>query len=304
MAHTIIKGDVIANMFLGILAREVVLPRLMNSHSIADFIGDQNDTKTVKIQTKLTARAGEFRDRTTPMVTDELNQARVDIKLTQRPYSAVAITDEVRDLDITDFAAEVVQPQARAMAEFMEDALVATMAGANLPAEHDLNTPTLGTDDPVFLLTRGNTLLTKQHVPLSNRVYVMGADVMEAYLERYSDVSVVGTSSALEQASMPPVRGVRLVQSLALPSNVAYLYHRDAFSYVSAAPSVPQSVTTGASIARERLAIRWHMDYDTNNAEDRAVAMSYFGSGVTNEGGTKTDNRYDTCLRAVKFTWQ
>lgn len=130
MANTFLQASRIAAMALGLLQREIVLPRLVWRFALSDFRGAKDDTVTLRLPAIATARDYEWRTRTNPIVIDDLTEKPVDIKLDRQPYSAVAITDEQLTLDIVDFAAQVLTPQVRAVAERIEGYIATAMSGA------------------------------------------------------------------------------------------------------------------------------------------------------------------------------
>ena len=94
MAQAFLKAERIVAQGLGLLQRELILPRLVQRYGDADFVGAKNDTVTIRIPSILRGREYEWRTRNLPIEIDELEEFSVDVSLDTHIYSAVQITDE------------------------------------------------------------------------------------------------------------------------------------------------------------------------------------------------------------------
>ena len=73
MANSFLKPEVIAATSLGLLQREVVLPRLVWNDAVSDFAGAKNDTVSIRVPARLEAREYGWRNnRSSDIVLDEL----------------------------------------------------------------------------------------------------------------------------------------------------------------------------------------------------------------------------------------
>ena len=314
MANSFLKAEKIANFSLGVLEREIVLPALVWRDAGGSFRGAAGDTITIRVPARTTARTRSLRGARQYNATvsgtdvagagiitmDELTETSVDVTLDTAAYSAVPITDEELTLDIQDFGRQVAEPQVRAIAEAIEDAVAAEMTGATY--KH-----TISVDDPGKIydkLVDAWTTLNKENVPTSERRLVVGAD-FEGVLLKSDDLHRVdrsGSDSALRDANIGRIAGFpEVVVSNALPSNVAFAFHRTAYVLNLQAPAVPEGATYGASRSAYGLAMRWIRDYDFRNVQDRSLFDVYFGTNHVADGAPEEGSSDPSFVRAVKL---
>jgi hypothetical protein len=318
VANSFLKPEVIAAAALGLLERELVLPRLVTRMGINDFRGAADDTVTIRVPARTTAREYEWRTRVSPIVLDELSETSVAVTLSKHPYSAVAVTDEELTLDITSFGEQVLRPQIRAVAEKLETYVYSAMDGADLhwpviapgagdspggggtTAEYDNDAK-----DILVALVEARRRLNVKNVPVAGRVIVVGADI-EAILLNGSqllDASAAGSDGALRDAQIGRLYGMPIFTSNALPTDEAWVFHPSAFVLANVAPTVPEGVTMGSSQSFEGLAMRWIRDYDPNYLRDRSVVSAFAGYASVEEDPDPTASVGDQVenVRAIKI---
>lgn len=318
MANSFLKPSVIAATALGLLERELVLPRLVWRMGLSDFKGAANDTVTIRIPAYTTAREYEWRTRTAEIVLDELTETSIPVTLSKHPYSAVAVTDEELTLDIVSFAQQVLAPQVRAVAEKLESYVYAAMTGA------DLHWPTISVgagDSPggggttaeydndakdiLVALVEARRRLNVKNVPTSGRVIVVGADIEAILLNgtQLLDAGSAGTDGALRDAMIGRLYGMPIITSNSIPSSEAWVFHQSAFILATVAPVVPDGVTFGSGIASDGLAMRWIRDYDARFLRDRSVVSAFAGYASVEEDPDRTNAVGDQLenIRAVKI---
>lgn len=290
MANSFIKPERIAAQALGLLEREIVIPSLVWRNAGGSFQGAAGDTITIRVPARTTARTRQLRgSRPTTsegagiITMDELTETSVDVTLDTDVYSAVPITDEELTLDITDFGQQIAEPQVRAIAEGVENAVVAEMTGATYET-----TLTGVTSTNIYdRLVDARVALNKANVPMSERYLVVGSD-FEGILLKSDDLHQVdhsGSSSALRDAVIGSIAGFsQVVVSNALPADQAYAFHRTAYVLSMQAPAIPSGATFGASRSAFGLAMRWIRDYDFRNVQDRSLFDVYIGTNVVADG--------------------
>lgn len=300
MANSYLKATRIAAASLGLLEREIILPRLVWRDAGGDFSGAFGDTISLRVPSRTTARTRTFRgarpsasEGNGVIVMDELQETKVDLTLDTAPYSAVAITDEELTLDITNFGEQVLRPQVRAVGEAVENAIAAEMVGATYPTGHNL---TMNSDpdaeDPFDTIVDARVALNKANVPMSDRFLVVGADLEGVFLksDHLNRVDASGTDSALRNATIGRLAGFEaVVVSNALPANVGFAFHRTAYVLSMRAPVVPDGATYGASQSFEGLAMRWIRDYDFRNVQDRSLIDTYIGTNIVADGAAANE---------------
>jgi hypothetical protein len=289
VANSFIKAEKIAAQALGLLEREIIIPALVWRDAGGSFQGAAGDTITIRVPARTQARTRPLRG-TRPTTSegagiitmDELTETSVDVTLDTAVYSAVPITDEELSLDISDFGSQIAEPQVRAVAEGIENAVVAEMTGATYAT-----TLTLDTSQPYKTVVDARVALNKANVPMSERVLVVGADLEGIFLksDELHQADKAGTDSALRDATIGSLAGFnRVVVSNALPANVGFAFHRTAYVLGMRSPLVPDGATYGASRSAFGLSMRWIRDYDFRNVQDRSLFDTYIGTNVVADG--------------------
>ena len=300
MANAFLKPEVIAATSLGLLQREVVLPRLVWNDAISDFAGAKNDTVSIRVPGRLQAREYGWRnDRSSSIVLDELSETKIDVTLNHDIYSAVGTTDEEMTLDIRDFGAQVLAPQTYAIARAVEDLLVSTIEGATYAT-----TITVDPSDPFGAAVDARTALNKAEVPRDGRVLLVGADVEAAMLksELLKRVDESGSDGALREAMIGRYAGFTVVGSNAIDPGTAYAFVRSAFIFAMRAPVIPAGVTFGQSMSDSGIAMRWIRDYDPTKLRDRSVLNTFVGTAVVKDNTAAVgDTPTPELVRAVKL---
>jgi hypothetical protein len=284
VANTYIKAAQIVQAAALLLQREIVLPRLVWTQPDANFQGALNDTVTLRVPAVLAARTRTLRA-AAPLVADTLTETSVPIVLDTHVYSLLNITDEELTLDIADFAAQVLAPQMRAVAEGMENAIVDALEGAN---EAD----TISMDDahPYDTLVDAGTILNDNNVPRNGRVLVMGSGIEAVILksDKFSKVNESGTSDALRDATITRAAGFTLVGSNAVDPWTAYAMDQYAVAFANVAPALPAGATMKERVSTAGLALRYIRDYNPTNSTgpvDRSLVDAFVGAASVEQGG-------------------
>jgi hypothetical protein len=296
VANTFVKATRIAGQALGILEREIVLPALMWRDAGGNFQGAAGDTISIRVPARTTARTRVLREDRGPasegtgiITMDNLTETKVDVTLDTAVYSAVPITDEELSLDISDFGAQISEPQVRAVAEGIENAVAAEMTGAVYAPGHTITLSEAAgdLDNPFDAIVDARVALNKANVPMSERYLVVGSDFEGILLksDELHQADKAGTDSALRDATIGRIAGFsQVVVSNALPSNVGFAFHRTAYILGMRAPAIPEGATYGASRTAFGLAMRWIRDYDFRNVQDRSLFDTYIGTNVVADG--------------------
>jgi hypothetical protein len=291
MANTFIKPSVIASAALGLLEREIVLPGLVWRDAGGDFAGAGGDTISIRVPSRTQARTRALRG-SRPSASegdgiismDALTETKIDVTLDTAVYSAIPVTDEELTLDIRDFGAQILDPQVRAVAEGIENAVAAEMTGATYATNL-----TFDATDPYKTLVDAYTALNKSNIPREGRAVVCGADVENLILksDHLSRVDQSGSDDALRRAEMGRLAGFPIYVTNALPANWAVAFHRTAFVLGMRAPAIPSGVSFGASKSAFGLAMRWLRDYDFRNVQDRSLVDTYIGTNTVADGANE-----------------
>lgn len=288
MANTFIKPTVVNRTAIGLLLREVVLPHIVWTNGIGDFAGAYQDTITIRIPARATARKRALRGTggARTITLDTLTEDSIAVQLTDDVYSAVPVTDEELTLDITDFGVQILAPQVRAVVEQLENDIAAMIQGASYETTVHAGT---AAGDTWIAYVRARKALNMADVPMAGRTLVGGAGWEAALLTdpQFSQFDHSGDSSAsaLRDARIGRIGGTDFVTSNALREGEAYLFHKSAFIFANRAPVVPAGVPFGNSQSSESLALRWIRDYDAMSLTDRSVINSFAGYKAVEDPG-------------------
>lgn len=311
MANAFIKPERLAATALGLLQREIVIPRLFTAYGVADFRGAKDDTIKVPIRARVDARSLALRATGAGrnLSTDDLTESSVSVALTNAVYSAVPVTDEETTLDVDSFAERVLAAQVRGVSEALEVYAYNCLAAANYATTNTyawspITTPTdttAGRSSAFKMAVRCGKILDKANVPADGRVLLVGPDAWENILTDPKLEPGIGASGlgegALRNRYVGMLGGFTVIRSNLLTETETYAFHRSAFAFANVAPSVPQGAVTGHSMAANGFALRWVADYDAMTAADRSIVTSYVGVKSIEDGVGGTKN-----VRAVKVT--
>jgi hypothetical protein len=253
VANAFLKAERIVSQGLGLLQRELILPRLVTRLADADFKGTKNDTVNIRIPSLLAGREYEWRTRTQPIIVDDLNETSIPVTLNKHIYSAVQITDEELTLDIADWGEQVARPQIRAVSERLEGLIATAMAGANFAHSVDYTPGDGSADDTSFFETavEARKFLNVENVPAAGRVIVLGANAEAAALRspHLIRANEAGDDMALREATIGRIAGFTVIGNVnSVDPDFAIAFHPTAFGFANVAPVVPD----GARPARPR----------------------------------------------------
>jgi hypothetical protein len=291
MANAFLKPEKLIAQGLGLLQRELLLPRLVVRRGIADFQGAKDDTINIRIPSILKGREYEWRTRGSAITTDDLKEFSIPVTLNKHPYSAVGITDEELTLDIVSWGEQVARPQIRAVAELLEGYITAAMVAANYrhTVEYVQPDPEVEGKDYAFYraAVKARKFLNQENVPAAGRKLLCGANVEEAALNsaHLIDVDTSGTDTVLRDAVIGKVAGFEVIGNCnSIDPDFAVAFHPTAFALGNVAPVVPDGAKAGATLEFESLAMRWIRDYDSDHLRDRSVYSSFAGATSVEDG--------------------
>lgn len=293
MASTFIKAAQIVEAATLLLRRQLVVARTVWRQPDAEFVGALNDTITLRVPARRTARTRTMRS-TTALTADDLTETSVAVVLDTHVYDLLNITDEQLTLDIRDFVVQVLAPQMAGVAEGMEDVVVTALTGANFLADDIVFD--LEDDEPYDVAVDASKALNDLNVPRTDRVLLVGSNVEAAMLksDKLSKVNESGTNDALREAMIARVAGFTVIGSNAIDEDEAYAYHRTAVAFGNVAPALPDGAPHKARIATEGFALRHIRDYNPTNSTgpvDRSLVDAFVGASSVNTGAGTTNER-------------
>lgn len=270
------KPELVAEIGIKQLQREIVLPGLVWTNPLTNFGGSKNDTITVRIKAITTANRRDLRSADRSVVASDLVEHSIAVTLDKHIYAALKFTDEQRTLDIVDYTDQVIKPQVSAVAYELEDYIAELIEGA--PYEETL---LIDPADTVPAFISADQRLGENFVPQNDRVLVVGSSVAAALAKdhqfRHADWSGDSANTALRDAHVGRLAGMDVIKSLAIAPDKAYVWHRSAFILATRAPVVPEGARAGASYAVGGTALRWLADYDYSQLGDRTLLDVFAG---------------------------
>jgi hypothetical protein len=283
VASTFIKATQVVRAALGVLEREVVLPRLVWRDAGGDFAGAAGDTISIKVPAYMAARTRALRGGT-PITVDELNETKVDVTLDTDVYKAIGVSDEEMTLDIMAFGEQVLNPMMSAVARGIEDNLAATMVAAPYATTIEVDNT-----DPWISVVDARAALTKANVPVGGRTLLVGADLEAKIIKSSRFTAQIGGeaagANALREATLGRIAGFDVVTSNAIDPDEGIAFHSTAFALGMRAPMVPDGASWGTSQSFNGMAMRMLRDYDFLNVRDRVLADVFIGSDFVSDVG-------------------
>jgi hypothetical protein len=269
-------AEVLANL----VAEDALLSALVSRNFENDLMGGGKGGAPVFIKqpTTLVARSREIDDTTNSIVMDEIAESGVTINLDRKhDYSAVPLTEKDLNLNLKDFTAQVLRPQASAVVDLLEHKVAETLRSV------PLNTATrYSATNPVATFTQIRKTLRENGVPLDGINVLVGtkvyADLLDA--QAITDVSQSGSTAALREAGVGRVRGMNVVESLRVDDGEILAFHRDAVTLVTRAPEVPTGAAFGATIAEKGFSLRYLRDYLAEKTLNRSFVSTFSGVAI------------------------
>jgi len=289
VANAFLTAERVVSTALGLLQRELTLPRLVWRDAAGDFRGAKNDTISIRVPAYAPARTRDLRSGSA-RTRDELTERKVDVTLDTDVYKDVKVTDEQLTLDIADFGRQVLNPMMLGVAQALEQEVADEITAATY---QNSITYTVASQDAwadVILVAR--EYLNKANVPMSGRVIALGAEAETAFLgtDLFVKANESGSGAALSEATIGRKAGFEIVSCPVLPPDEAYAFHRTAFVMNQRAPMVPAGAPWGASQAFDGMALRAVRILDSDTIEDVVAVDAWVGANhVTDDGYLTAD---------------
>lgn len=276
----------------------------------SEFGGKRGMTVNVKIPSALVARARNKADARTQIVIDEIVQSHYPVTIDGMAYNAVELDEYELAYSVEDFAAEVLQPQTEAIADFVENEAITALQGLPDANAADPDGTGPGTAGPLANIaydpakpedyfTAARKYLVDNGLPAGGLWAAVGtqiyADLLNA--DAIKDASASGSSDALRDAQTGRVRGFTVVEAPMLDDTEVVFYGRGSFTLVVRAPRVPAGAPFGASVSAGGFAARLVRDYDSGTMVDRSVVASFVS--VVNMPVWKVERDYATQTATV-----
>lgn len=294
MVHEVIKPEKIAALGAVALEQELTLPKRFARKSFDAYKFARDDKVNITIEGVLPYRLKGFRwDRADELVFDEYQEKTIQVGFdASTPYSAVYLTDEQNEFDLGGWAklagkqgSAIGRGLNQAAAQFVQNGGSDSAVGAT-PFAYPVE---LGVPEYALRwgLTQARAIQNRLMAP-GKRTLIIGTDWELALLndEKLNLAQNVGDSeavSALRNATIGHRFGYDIIVDPTIPADEAYALTDQAFVWLAAAPTVPQSVPFGATASHEGVPLRWLRDYETEKWRDRSVFNLWSGFHVVTD---------------------
>lgn len=260
------------------VSQEFTLAALIN-HDAGNMIlegGRKGRKIEVKQPVALVAHARGIDDVTNKIILDTLAEKYVDLTLGVHAYSALALGEGDLNLDIENFSAQVLKPQAEAVANYVNTAVLDAFLAESYATIPGL---TFDPEAPTRFFTGLRKALRDKGIPSTGLRVLAGTAVYAALLDSkaFEDVSQSGSTAALREAQVGRVRGFDVVESVEIPEGDVVAFHRDAYTLGMRAPLKPNGAAWGETVVEAGVPLRHLMDYDLDYTADRSMFSTFVG---------------------------
>lgn len=261
MSNTFLTPEDIAATAATLVGKELGIAGLVSRDLEAEFRSGKGSSARVRIPGAVVAQVRDIRDTSSALIVDEITEQYIDVTLTDHVYDLVPLSEGALDLDLVDFGAQVLAPQAIAIAKHVERAVTAA-----LQATPENTTIAYAAATPQRAFTAIRKQLRDNGVPAEARlVSAVGSGVYADLLD----------AEALDDNGK--VRGFEIFESTRLASDELVAFIPSAFTLVVRAPAVPDGAPYGASIKSNGFALRHIRSYDASVAADRSLLSCFLG---------------------------
>jgi hypothetical protein len=274
-----LTSPAIASVAAELLSRTATLAATATRVPSIDYKGS-GGTVSVRVPQPRTAKTQETRGALIDLTGVDETACEVTLAMV---YDAAVVDDEMFDLDITDFASQVLAPQVAAIVAACE---------ARMAAALNTVTPTIdGAIEAGILAIR--EALTDAGAPQANRFLACSSAVITAILgsERLADLLVQdntpGQPSALRDATIGRLYGLTVVESGELEPGTAYGYHKSGLVLASFAPTAP--ATVGSSATSGGFAVAATKGYSPERLATLSVVSAYIGAAIVRDSAGGSD---------------
>ena len=193
MSNTFLTPEIVAKEALMVLTGNLVMADLVHRDYADDFVS-VGDTVTVRKPAKFVAK--NFTGQTE---SQDIAEESVSVKLDRFRDVTVAVTSKELSLDIADFSRQVVEPAMQAIAQAIDqDLLAVAVSQAGCEITGDAENPTLKD------IAQMAKHLDMKKAPIQNRSLVLHPEHKYRYAlaENLSDVSFAGDNQTLRDAML------------------------------------------------------------------------------------------------------
>lgn len=277
MANAFLTAENLAKTAAAIVGLDMNLSAHVHRDLEASFSAGKGNVVKVRVPGAVAAQTRGIYDTATPLTSDEIAEQSIDVTLTDHVYDNIVLSEGDLDLEIDNYASQVLRPQATAIVKYIEKAVATAMKATPESAALAYSAAA-----PAKTFTQIRKALRDNGVSTDAKlVAAVGSGVYGDLLD----------ADAIDDKGL--VRGFLIVESTRLASDEIVAFVREAFALVVRAPQVPAGAAFGASVNEGGFALRLIRSFDSTVAADRSLVSSFVGVramplAVDNEDGTIT----------------
>jgi hypothetical protein len=276
LANALLTPENIAKLTATVVGKDLGLAGLVYRDLEADFHAGSGNVVHVPVPGAVESHTKSIYDTSTPLVAGAIVEQSVPVTLTDHVYDKVVLSEGDLDLEVRDFTAQILVPQATAIVKHVERAVASAMR-----ATPETTAITYDNAYPALTFTQIRRKLRDNGVEAETPIVAaVGSSV-------YADL--LDAENALDANGK--VRGIEIVESTRLASDEIVAFVKEAFALVVRAPEVPQGAPYGASVSEGGFALRHIRAYDPSVAVEHSLVSAFVGVqamplAVDNENGT------------------
>ncbi|UDL14781.1 major capsid protein [Microbacterium phage Gretchen] len=264
-----------------LLAEDAYLSALVSHDFQDEFLAPGTAGRPIKIKfpTILLPRERDIDDVTTSIELDAIVEAGTTLNLDKKMvYSAVPLSEADLNLNLADVSRQVIRPQAKGIAEDIEDRLATKL----LSVADATGMPAYDPANPVRFYSGLRKVLRDRGIPQDSLNLVIGTglylDLLNA--KAIQDASASGSTAALREGSVGRVAGFTVVESTRVEEFELLAFHKSSVTLVTRAPAVPSGASFGETVNEGGYSIRYMRDYDADKTVDRSILATFVGVGI------------------------
>lgn len=284
--HTLdYDAEQVAVVAAKLLGEDAYLSALVSHDYQDEFLAPGTAGRPIKIKfpTVLLPRERDIADVTTSIQLDSIVESGTTLNLDKKMvYSAVPLSEADLNLNLTDVSRQVVAPQAKGIAEDIEDRLATKLLAVPDDADFTVAKTPYDPANPVAFYSRLRKVLRDRGIPQDSLNLVIGTglylDLLNA--KAITDASQSGSTAALREGSVGRVAGFTVIESTRVDENELLAFHRSSVTLVTRAPAVPAGASFGSTVNEGGYSIRYMRDYDADKTVDRSILATFVGVGI------------------------
>lgn len=281
MVNTLQTADRISSLLVELLYRRATLLPTVARQSFSDFTGGGGDTVTIRVREKVATRRRATAAQGGTITRDNVTETPVTVTLAEL-YSAVPVTDAEWELELEDFAAQILGPQAAGMVEGVEAELTTAMNALAADASFNLTASAADTEAKLIAASEALDLL---EIPMDGRYLAISPAIKSRMLAvpNFVRADGIGNGSAIERATFGSILGFTVVVNTGLTAGTAVAYHRSGFAAGMGARSVPASVQ-GSTESLDGIAMLWLRQWNDDTLNEESVVQTFAGASAVDAG--------------------